>query len=101
MTVPGGQCMQHRMTQVLTVRVSPDLLAKAEARAAQLGLDRGQYVRALIEQDLTARTKESRKRRFASEDFIGCMPLARGPYTNRRVRAMVRERLALKREKDR
>ena len=89
------------MTQVLTVRVSPDLMAKAEARAAQLGLDRGKYVRALIEQDLTTEGKQARKHRFTSEDFIGSMPLARGPYTNRRVRAIVRERLALKREKDR
>ncbi len=89
------------MTQVLTVRVPPDLMAKAEARAARLGLDRGKYVRALIEQDLATGARESRRRQFTSEDFIGSMPLARGPYTNRRVRAMVRERLALKRDKNR
>lgn len=88
------------MTQVLTVRVPPELIAKADARAAQLGLDRGKYVRALIEQDVAAGVRDSRKRRFASESFIGSVPLGRGPYTNRRVRAIVTERLA-SREKDR
>jgi hypothetical protein len=87
------------MTQVLTLRVSPDLLAKADARAAQLGLDRGKYVRSLIEQDVAGSAREPRKRTFASEDFIGSVTLGRGPYTNRRVRAIVRERLAAKREK--
>ncbi|MGH9252975.1 MAG: hypothetical protein ACRD3C_00230 [Vicinamibacterales bacterium] len=89
------------MTQVLTVRVPPELMAKADARAAQLGLDRGKYVRTLIEQDVVIGAKEARKRRFASEDFIGSVPLGRGPYTNRRVRALVGERLARAREKDR
>jgi len=89
------------MTQVLTVRVPPELIAKADARAAQLGLDRGKYVRALIEQDVASKARGSRKRRFASEDFIGSTPLGRGPYTNRRVRAIVGERLARAREEDR
>lgn len=89
------------MTQVLTVRVPPELVAKADARAAQLGLDRGRYVRALIEQDVVAGGKESRKRRFVSEDFIGSVPLARGPYTNRRIRTIVRERLVRSRETNR
>ena len=89
------------MTQVLTVRVTPDLIAKADRRAAELGLDRGKYVRSLIEQDLTATAKPRAKRTFVSEDFIGSVPLARGPYTNRRVRAIIREHLAAKREEDR
>jgi hypothetical protein len=89
------------MTQVLTVRVPPELVAKADARAAQLGLDRGKYVRALIEQDLVAGDKKARARRFASEDFIGSVPLRRGPYTNRRIRAILRERLVRAREEDR
>ena len=97
----GIGSIRRRMTQVLTVRVPPDLMAKAAARAAQLGLDRGKYVRALIEQDVIAGAKERRKRRFASEDFIGSTPLGRGPYTNRRVRAIVRERLASVRETNR
>jgi hypothetical protein len=89
------------MTEVLTVRVPPDLLAKADARAAQLGLDRGKYVRALIEDDVTACAKQGGRHRFSSESFIGSVPLGRGPYTNRRVRALVRDRLAAKREKNR
>ena len=89
------------MTQVLTVRVPPDLMAKADARAAQLGLDRGKYVRALIEQDVVAGAMDRRRRRFASEEFIGSMPLGRGPYTNRRVRAIVARRLSRGREEDR
>lgn len=89
------------MTQVLTVRMPPDLVAKADARAAELGLDRGKYVRALIEQDVATAVRRGRTRRFASEDFIGSVPLGRGPYTNRRVRAIVAERLARVREEDR
>jgi hypothetical protein len=89
------------MTQVLTVRVPPDLIAKADMRAAELGLDRGKYVRSLIEQDVAAATKSPRKRTFVSEDFIGSTPLGHGPYTNRRVRELVRERLGSKRAKDR
>ena len=89
------------MTQVLTVRVPPDLIAKADRRAAELGLDRGKYVRSLIEQDVTTTAKQRSTRRFVSEDFIGSVPLARGPYTNRRVRSIVRERLGANREKDR
>ena len=88
------------MTQVLTVRVPPDLLAKADARAAELGLDRGKYVRTLIEEDVAAGAKKGRKRRFRSEDFIGSIPLARGPYTNRRIRALVRERLMSRRDQE-
>ena len=89
------------MTQVLTVRISPELVAKADARAAELGLDRGKYVRSLIEQDVNARRRGRKKHVFASEDFIGSVPLARGPYENRRVRELVRERLAAKHEKTR
>lgn len=89
------------MTQVLTVRVPPDLIAKADARAAQLGLNRGKYVRALIEQDLATRAGAQRRHRFASEDFIGSTPVGRGPYTNARVRALVLERRARRREEDR
>lgn len=89
------------MTQVLTVRVSPELIAKADERAAQLGLDRGKYVRALIEQDVVAGAKRTGRRRFASEAFIGSVPLGRGPYTNRKIRSIVTERMATRREEDR
>jgi hypothetical protein len=89
------------MTNVLTVRVPPELMAKADARAAQLGLDRGKYVRSLLEQDLAESARERKPRKFASESFIGSATLGRGPYTNRRVRTIVRERLSTRREKDR
>ncbi|HKY39027.1 MAG TPA: hypothetical protein VJN18_23980 [Polyangiaceae bacterium] len=89
------------MTQVLTVRVPPALVAKADARAAELGLDRGKYLRSLIEQDLSASARQRRQRKFASEDFIGSVPLGVGPYTNRKVQAVVRKRLTAKREKAR
>lgn len=89
------------MTRILTVRVPPDLVAKADARAAELGLDRGKYIRSLIEQDVSSAGRDRRKRAFASEDFIGSAPLGSGPYTNRKVRELVRERLRTKREKDR
>jgi hypothetical protein len=89
------------MTQILTVRVPPDLMAKADARAAELGLDRGKYVRSLIEQDVGTSADPAEKRTFTSEDFIGSVPLGRGPYTNRRVRVMVRQHLAATREKNR
>ena len=72
------------MTRVLTVRIQPELLAKVEARAAQLGLDRGKYVRDLIEQDV--QQVRSTPRQFASEDFVGSMAKGLGPYSNRRVR---------------
>lgn len=89
------------MTQILTVRVPPALVAKADARAAELGLDRGKYLRSLIEQDLETSATERSKRKFASEDFIGSVPLGLGPYTKQKVRGVVRERLQAKREKAR
>jgi hypothetical protein len=88
------------MPQILTVRIKPALLAKAASRAAQLGLDRGKYVRDLIERDLR-QDKSARKRRFASEAFVGSATLGLGPYTNDRVREAVRTRLRAKREKNR
>ena len=85
---------------MLTVRVSPDLMAKAARRAAELGLDRGTYVRSLIEEDVTTADRP-KQRVFASEDFIGSVPLGLGPYVNRRVRELVRRRLTGHRETDR
>jgi hypothetical protein len=88
------------MTQVLTMRIEPALLSKAAARAAQLGLGRGKYIRDLIERDLS-QNRGDPARRFASEDFIGSATVGAGPYTNARVRQAVRERLRAKREKNR
>lgn len=87
------------MTQVLSLRIKPELLAKAESRAAQLGLDRGKYVRELIEQDLAR--GDGKRAKFGSEDFIGSMSLGAGPYTNRRVRETVRKRLQARHEANR
>jgi hypothetical protein len=87
------------MTEVLTVRVSPELLVKADVRAAELGLDRGKYIRSLIEQDVAESARAAPTHRFRSEAFIGSTPLGRGPYVNRRVRALVRERLTTRRAK--
>ena len=88
------------MTKVLTVRIPPGLLSKAEAKAAQLGLDRAKYVRSLIEEDL-ASEKSKPKHKFASEDLIGSVSIGAGPYTNQRVREQMRARLLAKREKNR
>ena len=41
------------------------------------------------------------KHKFASEDLIGSVPLGEGPYTNNRVREVMRSRLLAKREKNR
>ena len=88
------------MTQVLTLRIKPALLAKVSSRAARLGLDRGKYVRELIERDVAQGDPRS-QRRFASEDFVGSVPLGLGPYTNDRVRDAVRTRRRAAREKNR
>ncbi len=79
------------MTRVLTVRIKPGLLAKAEARAARLGLDRAGYVRSLIEHDLAAETSQS-PRRFASEDLVGAFRLGGQSATNPRARETLRRR---------
>lgn len=84
------------MTKILTVRLDPDLLGKAEARAARLGLDRAKYVRALIESDI-ARGAKIAARKFASEDLAG-MYRGRGlPATNAEVRARLRRHATAKR----
>jgi hypothetical protein len=82
------------------MRIQPALLAKANIRAAQLGLDRGKYLRDLIERDLSQDDRGG-PRKFASEDFIGSASLGRGPYTNERVRAVVRQRLRDRHAKNR
>lgn len=58
------------MTKILTIRLDPELLGKAEERAAGMGLDRAKYVRSLIEDDL-AGAAELLPRKFASEDLAG------------------------------
>jgi hypothetical protein len=89
------RCIRWRMTEVLTVRIPPALLCKAEARAARLGLDRSKYVRSLIEEDL-AGEKRKPKHKFASEDLIGSCQTSYLPAgtsaTNARVREVMRRR---------
>ena len=79
------------MTKVLTVRIEPELLGKAEARAVELGMDRAGYVRGLIEEDL-ARAGKKRGARFASEDLVGKYRLGGKPATNARAREQLRKR---------
>src|SRR5688500_2220875 len=84
-------CIRQCMSRILTVRVAPDLWAKAERRAVQLGLDRAGYVRSLIEEDLKTASKKS-GHRFASEDLVGAFQLGGGSATNERVRKRLRAR---------
>ena len=88
------------MSRVLTVRIAPGLLARAEARAVRLGLDRAGYVRSLIEHDLKTSTAQSRPQ-FASEDLVGAFRLGGVSATNERVRQSLRRRASPKRETDR
>ena len=88
------------MTKVLTVRIPPSLLSKAEARAAQLGLDRAKYVRNLIEEDV-ASEKSRPKHKFASEDLIGCYEGDGRSATNTVVREKMRRHALAKRERNR
>ena len=83
-----------------TVRIPPHLLSKAEARATRLGLDRAKYVRSLIEEDL-AKDQPEPKRKFASEDLIGCYKGSGKPATNAVVRGMMKQRQIKKREEHR
>lgn len=78
------------MSGVLTVRITPELLARADARAARMGLERARYVRGLIERDLAA--DEASPRQFASEDLVGRFHLGGKPATNQRVRERLRQR---------
>ncbi len=77
------------MTKVLTVRLDPVLLEKAEARAARLGLDRAKYVRLLIEEDLATGDGKSASG-FASSDLAGIYEGSGKPATNQETRARLR-----------
>jgi uncharacterized protein len=85
---------------VLTVRIAPELLAKAEQRALQLGLDRARYVRSLIQEDLKA-AKGKPGCRFASEDLVGAFRLGGSSATNERVPSGCACESAMKRIADR
>ncbi len=85
------------MSQVLTLRIEPDLLSRAEARAASLGLDRAGYVRNLIQQDVDD-SRSPNPRCFASEDLVGAFRLGGASATNPRVRENLRRRSVAHRE---
>ena len=79
------------MTKVFTLRLDTDLLGKAEARAARLGLNRAKYVRNLIEEDLASGTAKS-DRKFGSEDLVGMYHGAGRAASNQVVRERMRAR---------
>ena len=80
--------------------MAPELLARAEARAVRLGLDRAGYVRSLIAHDLEVSLGESRHQ-FASDDLVGAFQLGGVSATNRRVRESLNRRARPRRETDR
>ena len=86
------------MTKVLTLRVPPHLLAKADARAARLGLGRAKFVRDLIEHDVDGGQGGGQGHKFASEDLVGKFTTGLGSATNSRVREVMRQRLLARRE---
>lgn len=79
------------MTKVLTLRMDPVLLEKAEARAARLGVDRAKYVRSLIEEDLASGAMKSGPG-FASSDLAGMYEGSGKAATNRETRARMRRK---------
>ncbi len=87
------------MTKVLTVRVSAELLDKVEAKAVRLGMERSKYLRSLMEEDANADFSTAAGQ-FASEDLVGSVPAGKGPYTNERIRKLVRAKWFEKREKN-
>jgi hypothetical protein len=88
------------MTDVLTLRMPPQKLAKVDRRAAELGQDRSGYVRGLIEEDLRTATKP-RKRVFASEDLVGCIATGIRTSNSAHFRKIIRERLTARYDKNR
>lgn len=78
------------MTKILTLRLDPELMDRAEIRAARLGLDRTKYVRLLIEEDL-ATPPTAAQRKFASEDLVGMYEGSGTAATNAKVREQLRK----------
>jgi hypothetical protein len=66
------------------------LLAKAEAKAMRLGLDRAKYVRSLIEDDLNSGLKVIPG--FASSDLAGLYEGSGKAATNQETRARMRKK---------
>jgi hypothetical protein len=79
------------MSTVLTVRLAESELGSCDARAAEMGLTRTDYIRYLIRQDLEQNPKKSRRRRFASRDLVGKFSVGTGG-SNAAVRLAVARR---------
>jgi hypothetical protein len=79
------------MSTVLTVRLAETELGSCDARAAEMGLTRTDYIRYLIRQDLEQNPKKSRERRFASRDLVGKFKVGAGS-TNPAVRSAIASR---------
>jgi hypothetical protein len=88
------------MSSVLTVRIEPSLLTRAEARAARLGLNRARYVRNLIQRDLEGEQSPN-NRKFASDDLVGAYRLGKTSASNKTVRQRLQSRALRQREIDR
>jgi predicted DNA-binding protein len=88
---PNSGCIRFRMTKILTLRLDPALLERAEARAARLGLDRAKYVRSLIEEDLASGENQSGSG-FASSDLAGIYEGSGKAATNEETRAQMRRK---------
>jgi hypothetical protein len=88
------------MTRPFSLRARPSLIAAIDARAAQLGQNRTNYILSVIERDLTEK-KPSRPHKFASHDLIGSVSTGTGPATNENTRRIIAQRLKERREKNR
>jgi hypothetical protein len=73
------------MSSILTVRLAAGELGSCDARAAEMGLTRTDYIRYLIRTDQEQNTRKSGRRRFASRDLIGKFNVGAGS-TNAAVR---------------
>lgn len=71
--------------------MDPDLLERAEARAARLGVAREKYIRSLIEEDL-ASGSEMTGVGFASSDLAGIYEGSGKAATNQETRARMRRK---------
>ena len=79
------------MTRILTLRLDPVLLERAEARAARRGVDRAKYVRSLIEEDLASGENQTGPG-FASSDLAGMYDGSGKAATNQETRAQMRRK---------
>jgi len=78
------------MTTTFSVRAKPSLLAKIQARAAELGFDdRSKFILWLVEQDLS---RGAPKHKFSSEDLLGSVETGLKDGTNATIRRLAAQR---------